>query len=119
MGVPGILWVAGHMLELFARLVEHLGVLEHTPALIVVKCGLRLFHASILPSVTRVPETNSSRWGSEQEQHPAVDPRWTYKSSSYSFSRGLTGGKRGQVGRKGTRYGRQHVSCEMALYKPC
>jgi hypothetical protein len=53
MGVPGIFWVAGHMLELFARLVEHLGVLEHTTAFIVVECGIRLFHASILPSVTR------------------------------------------------------------------
>jgi hypothetical protein len=45
MGVPGILLVAGRVLELFARLFEHLGVLKHTPALIVVTCGLQLFHA--------------------------------------------------------------------------
>jgi hypothetical protein len=83
MGVPSILRVAGRVVELFARFVEHLGVLEHTTAFIVVECRLRLFHASILPFVTQAPETNSGQWGGEQEQHPTVDPRWTYKSSSY------------------------------------
>jgi hypothetical protein len=45
MGVPSILRVVGHVLELFACLVELLGVLEHTTVFIVVMCGLRLFHA--------------------------------------------------------------------------
>jgi hypothetical protein len=83
MGIPSILRVVGHVLELFARLVVHEGVLEHTTVFVVVMCGLRLFHASILPFVTGAPETNSGRGGGEQEQHPAVDPRWIDKSSSY------------------------------------
>jgi hypothetical protein len=82
-GVPSILWVFAHVLELFARLIEHLGALERTTAFIVVTCGLRFFHASILLFVIRAPEINSGRGGREQEQHPAVDPRWAYKSSSY------------------------------------
>jgi hypothetical protein len=45
MGVPGILRVEGRVFELCACLVEHEGLLEHTTALIVVECGLRLFHA--------------------------------------------------------------------------
>jgi hypothetical protein len=45
MGVPGIPRVRGRFLELLERLLEHLVVLEHTPALIVVECGLPFFHA--------------------------------------------------------------------------
>jgi hypothetical protein len=67
MGVPDILRVRGRFLELLEGLLEHLVVLEHTPALIVVASGLPFFHAGILPFVTPVQVTNVGQWGKEQE----------------------------------------------------
>src|SRR5437016_6030322 len=120
MGVPGILWVAGYMLELFARLVEHLGVLEHTTAFIVVKCGLRLFHARILRSSRLCighAQILDERWS--KNEAPRVGPSWSHKSITYPGPlAALWEGRFQQAGRKSTRYDGLHISCEMALYKP-
>ena len=120
MGVPGILRVAGHVLELFARLVEHLGVLEHTTAFIVVKCGLRLFHARILRSSRLcIGDTQILDEQLSKNEAPRVGPSWSHKSITCPGPlAALWDGRFQQAGRKGTRDGRQHVRCEMALYKP-
>jgi hypothetical protein len=43
-GFPGVLRVSDRLSELVERLVEHVGLFEHTTALIVVECRRRLFH---------------------------------------------------------------------------
>ena len=110
MGFPGILRVAGHVLELFARLVEHLGVLEHTTAFIVVDV-----RTSVVPCLNPPIRHAGTRRqiladgeGSKNNTPRSIHAGPTNQAFTWS-TRGSTGGKRRQVGRKGTRHGRPAV----------